>query len=143
MGCNCRKQRNANKVPDSITEAKDIDLPRCYECAKKHLSRAKEEFKEYHTGYPQHVKNLIQSSRAAESDIRGACLKWMEIQAQLDMSSGELLGRDVNGSELHTEHIQLANKIREERIKFNDNPFYIPQFDELLLSIHVLEYRDL
>lgn len=127
----------------TTTEAREIGLKQCYECAKKHLSRAKEEFKEYHTGYPKHIKNLIQSTRVAEEDVRGAFLKWNEVQAQLDMSSGELLGRDVNFTKLRNEHIRLANNIRTERLKFSGNPLYIPDFDNLLVQIQVLEYSTL
>ena len=130
----------AQLVPEVMAEARDIGLKQCYECAKKHLSRAKEEFKEYHTGYPQHVKNLIQSLRVAESDISQAFLKWNEIQAQLDMSAGELLGKEVNFNKLRSEHIELANDVRLERLRFNENPLYIPRFDELLIRIQVLEY---
>lgn len=128
--------------PVVVAEAKEIGLKQCYECAKKHLSRAKEEFKEYHTGYPQHSKNLIQSMRVAEADVAQAFLKWNEIQAQLDMSAGELLGREVNVDKVRSEHIELANDIRTERLKFNDNPLYIPRFDELLVRIQVLEYSE-
>lgn len=127
----------------TIQEAKEIELKQCYECAKKHLSRAKEEFKEYHTGYPQHLKNLIQSTRVAEEDVRGAFLKWNEVQAQLDMSSGELLGRNVNFETMRQEHIKLANAIRTERLKLSGNPQYIPDFDSLLVQIQLLEYSTL
>lgn len=148
MGCNCHKKTETkaqavNTTPLLVVaEAADVGLPQCYECAKKHLSRAKEEFKEYHTGYPQHIKNLIQSVRAAENDVREAFLKWNEIQAQLDMSAGEFLGRDVNKEKLKAEHIAIANDIRLERLRLNENPNYIPRFDDLLVRIQVLEYSN-
>ena len=149
MACTCTKIKNkqpsSGPVPkspviDSVVEARSINLAQCYECAKKHLSRAKEEFKEYHTGYPTHIKNLMQSIRVTEAEVRRAFLKWEEIQGQLDMSAGELLGREVNELDLKDAHIQLANKIRIERLKFNENPMYIPDFDQLLVDIHYLEY---
>ena len=157
MACSCRKNtkqkvakpQNTEPVNMSTTvhnseiEAKSINLPQCYECAKKHLSRAKEEFKEYHTGYPGHIKNLIQSIRVSEAEVRRAFLKWEEIQGQLDMSAGELLGSDANQLQMREEHISLANRIREERLKLNDNPLYVPEFDDLLVAIHQLEYQTL
>lgn len=154
MGCSCRKT-NVMKTPSTpievteaspeitIAEARSIGLNQCYECAKKHLSRAKEEFREYHTGYSNHIKNLIQSVHAAEEEVRKAFLKWAEVQAQLDMSAGELLGRDANFNKLCREHIQLANSIRTERLKLSSNPLYIPDFDNLLVQIQVLEYSTL
>ena len=141
MSCSCR-QGSSNttsvKRQDSVAEAKEIGLKQCYECAKKHLSRAKEEFKEYHLGYPEHIKNLIQSVRVAENDVREAFLKWNEIQAQLDMSSGELLGRDY-GTTVHDKHLEIAQAIRSERLKLSNNPRYIPMFDDLLVAIQQLE----
>ena len=128
---------------NSEAEAFEIGLKQCYECAKKHLARAKEEFKEYHTGYPGHIKNLIQSTRVAEDSVRQAFLTWTEVQAQLDMSAGELLGSEANQLQMREEHISLANRIREERLKLNDNPLYVPEFDDLLVAIHQLEYQTL
>lgn len=148
MGCRCkegvkRMEKTTVNTENAVTEAREIGLQQCYECAKKHLSRAKEEFKEYHTGYPQHIKNLIQSVRVTENEIRNAFLKWNEVQAQLDMSAGELLGRRVNFEKLKAEHIQLANDIRLERLKLSGNPLYIPNFEDLLVRIQALEYSTL
>lgn len=154
MACNCRNKQEmvdmtnaaiTDKVivEDSRAEAVSINLKQCYECAKKHVSRAKEEFKEYHTGYPEHIKNLMMSMRVAEADIRGAFLKWCEVQAQLDMGAGELLGRDINGDTMKFSHVKVAKAIRKERLQLNTDPLYVPDFDELLVQIQLLEHSAL
>lgn len=154
MGCNCNKSRkvktvnsatqeiSATESSNSIREALEINLKQCYECAKKHVSRAKEEFKEYHTGYPQHIKNLMMSLKVAENDVRQAFLKWCEVQAQLDMGAGELLGNGESATLTKQSHVALANAIRKERLQLNENPLYIPDFDELLVQIQLLEFAD-
>lgn len=126
----------------AIDNAVEADLPQCYECAKKHLSRAQIFFEEYHTGYPQHIKNLMCSLRVVETEINKAFRIWCKILAHLDMSANELLGRDVNGSQVKKEHLALACRIRESRLKLNADPLYIPDFESLLTAIQKLEYTN-
>ena len=154
MSCNCHKNTataatvNTEAVEahlaehDPITEAAANDLPQCYECAKKHLSRAQIFFEEYHTGYPQHIKNLMCSLRVAEEEVRRAYLNWCRILAHLDMAANELLGNDVNGLRLRKRHIDLACKIREVRLNLSADPLYIPDFDTLLTSTQALMFTD-
>lgn len=124
----------------SITEAVEADLPQCYLCAKKHLQRAKKNFEEYHTGYPDHVKNLIFSTRVAEDNIKEAFIKWMDIQGDLDMAACELLGHELNPEHVAESHINIANAIRDVRLAIQDDPLYCPDFDKLLIDIHILQY---
>lgn len=147
MSCrNCNRSKAQSSVHRSKSaaaqEALAIGLPQCYECARKHLSRAKEEFKEFHTGYPTHIKNLILSMRVAETEVRKAYLAWCEIQAQLDMGAGELLGTDANGVHMWDTHVDLANAIRNERVKLSADPLYVPNFDELLVRLQVITYME-
>ena len=153
MSCNCRSNKAANVVATVVKdihsaehsaelEATANDLPQCYECAKKHLGRAQIFFEEYHTGYPQHIKNLMCSLRVAEEEVNRAYINWCKILAHLDMAANELLGNEVNGKRLCREHLNLACKIREARLKLGADPLYIPDFDSLLTSIQILEFAE-
>lgn len=130
-----------NKHASVITDAREINLEQCYLCAKKHVERAREFFEEYHTKYPDHIKNLIESVRVAEHDVMRAFLTWQRIMGQLNMGEGELLGKDLNNLTMRQEHITLANRIRDERIKLSDDPLYSPDFDTILVEIHLLQHR--
>ena len=130
-------------IPEVITEALENDLKSCYLCAKKHLVRAQIFFEEYHTGYPDHIKNLVQSLRVAEVQVRGAFLRWQKVMGHLDMAANELLGNDINSPTMSKEHIILANKIRDARIRLSDNPLASINFDELITRVHLLQYKEL
>lgn len=125
----------------SEMEAHEINLKQCYLCTKKHIGRAKEFFQEYHTGYPDHIKNLMMSTRIAENTIRKAFLLWQQAMSQLNMAEGELLGDRSNELKMREEHLSLANRIRTERLKLSDDPLYVPDFDQLLVDIHILQLR--
>lgn len=124
-----------------LQDAKEINLEQCYLCAKKHVSRARDFFEEYHTKYPDHIKNLIESVRVAEQDVMRAFLLWQRVMSQMNMGEGELLGNDLNRLTMRKEHIALANRIRDERIKLSDDPLYSPDFDTLLVEIHLLQHK--
>lgn len=140
-------QQTSGKLPpvgmrdNAVYDAREIDLEQCYLCAKKHVERAKDFFEEYHTKYPDHIKNLIQSIRVAEQDVMRAFLLWQRVMGQMNMGEGELLGNDLNRLVMRGEHIALANKIRNERIKLSDDPLYSPDFDSLLVDIHILQFK--
>lgn len=135
-------QPNIDKgTAELLRDVKEISLPQCYLCAKKHVERAREFFEEYHTGYPDYIKNLIESARAAEQDVMRAFLLWQRVMGQLNMGEGELLGRDPSILAMRKEHVELANKIRNERIKLSDDPLYSPDFDSLLVEIHLLQHK--
>lgn len=128
---------------DPVKEAISMDLKQCYECAKKHVARAQILFEEYHTGYPQHIKNLMLSLKVAEADVKKAFLKWQRVQAHLDMSANELLGNEANSPTMDTRHLEVARKIREVRIDLNTDPLYVPDFNSLLVAIQLLEYAEI
>lgn len=128
-------------LEDSIKEAKNIGLVGCYLCAKKHVGRAHIFFEEYHMGYPDRIKSMVDTLFDAEGDVASAFKKWQAVQNHLDMAAGELIGTDFDGKELKEEHIELAERIREERLKLEDNPLYKPNFDDLKIRIHLLQKR--
>ena len=133
-----KKQTEAEIV--AVAEAMDIGLKQCYLCAKKHLGRAQAFFEEYHTGYPDHLKNLVDSLFDAHTAVYKAFQLWQRVQNQMDMSAGELLGNKLTGRTLHKDHIELAAEIRAERLKFDENPLYVPDFDGLRYKIHRLQH---
>lgn len=134
-----KKSINAS---EAVEEASSIDLEQCYLCTLKHISRAQVFFEEYHTGYTDRAKRLIQSLRIGEGSIKQAFLLWCRIQAQLDMASGELLGDSKQARSIDKQHIEVANRIREERLLFQDDPLYVPNFDELLIAVQALMYSE-
>lgn len=141
-----RKQSTASNwhvkstVEDSAAFIKSVNLARCYLCAKKHISAAKILFKEYHTGYSDHIKNLMESLRVAEDKVREAFILWQDIMGQLDMAEVELVGMpDLD--KIDPDHVRVANLIRSERINLSDNVFYKPDFDSLLVEVQLLQLR--
>lgn len=147
MSCpDCRKKavsKSAMRVAERLYSEstdfrKSVDLAQCYLCAKKHIVAAKTLFREYHTGYSDHLKNLIDSLRVAEDKVREAFIKWQDIMGELNMAEAELLG----GSDeyMDPEHIKVANLIRDERIRLSDDTLYKPVFDELLVRVQLLQY---
>lgn len=152
MSCGCNKNKlkvvstptklNVDPVDVAISEALAVNLKQCYLCAKKHISRAQILFEEYHTGYPEHIKNLIESLRVAEKDVRQAFLLWQRIMGHLDMAAAELLGKNVNEHTMDVTHVRVANLIRNERLGISDNPQYVPDFDKMLVAIQELQFSE-
>lgn len=157
MACGCRNKKQAAAVVaelpavgkskeqlaaevNAVAESFDIGLSQCYLCAKKHIGRARQFFEEYHNGYPDHIKNLVDTLFEAESDVYEAFQLWQSVQDQMDMSAGELLGNRRGGRSLKQDHIDLAALIRKERLKFDQNPLYVPNFAELKYKIHRLQH---
>ena len=138
-----KELRQSKASLEVVKEALENNLTSCYLCAKKHLVRAQIFFEEYHTGYPDHIKNLVQSLRVAEVQVRGAFLRWQKVMGHLDMAANELLGNDINAVTMNKEHIILANKIRDARIRLSDNPLASINFDDLITKVHLLQYREL
>lgn len=139
MACNCKKRTEKNMThnidSEVVAHAKQMNLTQCYLCAKKHIVAAKILFREYHTGYPNHIKNLINSLKVSEDAVREAFIKWQDIMGEMNMGEAELLGNE----EMDSKHIEMANKIRDERIKLSDDPLYVPKFNYLLVEIHKLQ----
>lgn len=124
---------------DVELEAKVIGLERCYLCAKKHVVAAKTLFREFHTGYSNHIKNLINSLRISEDKVREAFILWQDIMGELNMGEAELLGNSEQPT-IDAEHVRIANLVRQERIRLSDDPLYVPKFDDLLVAIHTLQF---
>lgn len=122
--------------------ATEIALEQCYLCAKKHVGRAQIFFEEYHTGYSDRDKRLIESLQITEDTVKAAFLLKEKVQAHLDMGSGELVGHSTDGGVVDDMHIQVANAIRNERLKLQDNPMYVPNFEGMLVSIQQLQYSE-
>lgn len=129
----------AERDIEVVSAAKQMDLSQCYLCAKKHIVAAKILFREYHTGYPNHIKNLINSLKVSERMVRDAFIKWQDIMGEMNMGEAELLGNE----DMDDKHIELANKIRDERIKLSDDPLYVPKFNDLLVAIHELQFTNI
>lgn len=156
MACTCkmpkkvlvkpvRSSKTGKSLPPVpvVLDALEIDLVQCYLCAKKHIMRAAIFFEEYHTGYSDRAKRLIESLKVSEDEVKSAFKLWQRIMGELNMAEGELLGNDANSNTMDAKHVALANKIRDERLKLSDNPLYVPDFDELAFEVHVLQFTAL
>lgn len=152
MSCRCLNTEKQSETIKQRTErmnaeiseemnARPTDIPegvsQCFECTKKHLSRAKIFFEEYHTGYPTYIKLAVNSAVWAEKAISEAYLMWCSVTGHLDMAGCELLGHDINIKlmPIRDRLKDLANKIRAERVKLMDDPLYIPDIDALLIEV--------
>ena len=133
------KKMTATKTANAVSDAKEIGLTGCYLCAKKHLGRAQIFFEEYKMGYPERIKSLVDTFFDMESDVYKAFTLWQKVQNQMDMASGELIGSDFDGKELPEAHVKLAEEIRGERLKLEENPLYKPRFDILRAKVHLLQ----
>lgn len=131
--------------PDSLLGlGKDLiqGLNACFDCAKKHLGRAKAFYEEWLQGYPEHSTLMYKQFTISNEVLeRGYALFWDSL-SQLDMASSELVGNIV---ELQTNYkieiIQLANKIRFARIKFQEDSEQIPDWNQLRIEIQKLQNK--
>lgn len=125
--------------PDSIINVGYdlIDgLTNCFECAKKHLSRAKALYEELYLGYPDHLQMMFNEFTEANKDIEEAYSLYWDILGQLDMSSSELVGQIIDIPVSYREEIiELANVIRKARIAYQDDITQVPDWNKLRIEI--------
>lgn len=117
-------------------------LNSCFDCAKKHISRAKAFYQQWLQGYPDH-SSLMYKQFVTTNEVlqKGYALFWDSL-AQLDMSSSQLVGNIIQlSSSARIEIIQLANKIRIARILFQEDSTQIPKWDQLRLQIQKLQNK--
>ena len=101
----------------------------CLDCARKHLTQAKILRSEMFMGYPEHWEFSFEHMEKAEEKIWEAHDKYWDSMGHMSEASDELV---VN-------HPVIANNIRDERLKFQDNPNYTPDFDGLRRQVTLLE----
>ena len=89
-------------------------LSNCFNCCKKHLSRAKSLYEEWHQGYPDHGTLMYNEFTEANKAIEEGYVLFWDSLAQLDMASCELVGYNFGLLEKNAQIalIELANKIR-------------------------------
>ena len=145
MTCRCRKNSVKSTAVNSAVTAVvspeqlcDPNLAQCFMCALKHLSTAWILFEEYKNGYPSYIKHLVQSIHVSEQRVRTAFQLYMKAQAHMNMAACELVGNAAD--ELSNELIQVANEIRDARLKLEESPLYIPPFAQLLERIQKLRF---
>lgn len=117
-------------------------LNHCFECTKKHLTRSKIFFEELLTGYPNYKTMLFNEFTEANATIEKAYVLWWDSIGQLDMSSSELIGQITDlPIDYRMELIELANKIRFERLKFQENILNVPDWDKLRVDLQKLQNK--
>ena len=97
-----------------------MGLTNCFNCCKKHLSRAKAFYEEWTQGYPEHSTLMYNEFTEANKTIEEGYVLFWDSLGQLDMASCELVGSNFGdlSSDVQLELIELANKIRTARILF-------------------------
>ena len=119
-------------------------LTHCFECSKKHLSRAKILWEEFNTKYPDHGTLCFNEFTEANKDLEEAyCLYWDSL-GNLDQSSCELIGGNDFTDLPHgyqVDIIELANKIRTQRINFQTDSSNVPEWNKLRIEIQKLENK--
>lgn len=117
-------------------------LNNCFECTKKHIGRSKAFYEEFKLGYPNHEPLMFTELGKANKALEEAYSYYSDSLAQLDMASCELVGNIVdldNGYQV--EIIELANKIRAERILFQEDLTKIPHWDSLRIDVQKLQNK--
>jgi hypothetical protein len=112
-------------------------LTNCFECCKKHLSRAKIFCEEWKQGYPEHSTLMYNEFTEANKTIEEGYVLFWDSLGQLDMASNELVGSHFSDleSDGQIELIELANKIRAARIAFQEDSTKVPDFDKLRIEV--------
>ena len=117
-------------------------LTNCFQCAKKHIVRAKTLYGELYLGYPKHIQLMFNQFTEANKVIEQAYVLYWDILGQLDMSSSQLVGQLIDLPSCCREQIiELANKIRTARINYQENVQNIPDWNKLLIEIQLLENK--
>lgn len=131
--------------PDSLVALGQdliIGLSNCFDCCKKHLSRAKALFEEWHQKYPTHGTLMYNQFTEANKDIEEGYIIFWDSLGQLDMASEQLVGSLYGlfqGYQINI--INLANEIRKARILFQQNSNNVPNFDQLRIEVQKLQNK--
>ena len=117
-------------------------LSNCFDCTKKHLSRAKILFEEWHQKYPEHGTMMYNQFTEANKTIEEGYVLFWDSLGQLDMASGELIGNMMQLDQgFRIQIINLANEIRKARILFQQNSNNVPDFDHLRIEVQKLQNK--
>ena len=118
-------------------------LTSCFECCKKHLSRAKIFYEEWKQGYPEHSTLMYQEFTEANKTLEEGYVLFWDSLGQLDMASNELVGSHFSDLDSHgqIELIELANKIRAARIAFQEDSEKVPDFDKLRIEVQKVQNK--
>lgn len=131
--------------PDSLVALGQdliIGLSHCFDCTKKHLSRAKVLFEQWHQKYPEHGTLMYNQFTEANRDIEQGYTMFWDSLGQLDMASSELVGNIIQLDEgFRIQIINLANEIRKARILFQEDSNNVPDFDHLRLNVQKLQNK--
>lgn len=80
-------------------------------------------------GYPEHWEFSFEHMQNAEAKLWDAHDKYWDSMGHMSEASDELV----------TEYAVLANEVRDERIAFQDDPNYVPDFEGLRRKVTLLE----
>ena len=117
-------------------------LNNCFECTKKHIGRAKAFYEEFKLGYPDHEPLMFTELGKANKALEEAYSYYSDSLAQLDMASCELVGNIVDlETGFQVEIIELANKIRAERILYQEDLTKVPHWDRLRIDVQKLQNK--
>lgn len=131
--------------PDSLVALGQdliIGLSHCFDCCKKHLSRAKILFEEWHQQYPEHGTMMYNQFTEANKVVEEGYTMFWDSLGQLDMASSELVGNIMQlDQSFRIQIINLANEIRKARILFQEDSNNVPDFATLRLNVQKLQNK--
>ena len=117
-------------------------LDACFECAKKHLTRAKILYEEFLQGYPNHEPMMFNEFTTTNRVLEEAYAYYWDSLGQLDMASAELVGDFTNlPGTYQAELIELANEIRIARITYQEDLTKVPDWNKLRIDIQKLQNK--
>lgn len=118
-----------------------MGLSNCFDCCKKHISRAKIFYEEWQQGYPEHGTLMYNEFTEANKVIEEGYVLYWDSLGQLDMASCELVGYNFGLLEKTAQValIELANKIRSARILFQEDSTKVPDWNNLLIEVQRLQ----
>jgi hypothetical protein len=118
-------------------------LVSCFDCCKKHISRAKVLYEEWHLGYPDHGTLMYNEFVEANKVIEEGLVLYWDSLAQLDMASCELVGYNIEHLDktFNIEILELANKIRSARILFQENTTNVPDWNYLRVEVQKIQNK--
>jgi len=117
-------------------------LSNCFDCTKKHIGRSKAFYEEFKLGYPEHEPLMFTELGKANKALEEAYTYYSDSLAQLDMAACELVGSMTDLEEgYQVQIIELANKIRAERLLFQEDLTKVPHWDQLRIDVQRLQNK--
>ena len=117
-------------------------LTHCFQCCKKHLSRAKALQEQLYLGYPDHKQMMFNQFTEANARVQEAYSVYWDILGQIDMASTQLAGQVKQlDKDWRCQILELANQIRFARLAYQRDINNPPNWNQLRLKVQKLQNK--